>query len=198
MLNDGAVTGRNRRGLVLWAVSLVLLLLVFCSNYTGEKPALDYAWVLSEEDPASRTEAAQLKWRVAAAQNLTTFRGDILHSLVKHGFRIPFNRTQWSLFQPIVTCPPGQPLSRYPKAAAAGTGAAPWCRLEGMMDLDCVIYSLGSVGKCQNILFNNSQHCAGYGIPYYTLVYGSYSSVLQPDDHNELTRVNYLDSTGCR
>lgn len=51
----------------------------------------------------------------------------------------------WHLFSPVITCPPGRPLTKY----GQGDGSKLLCNLNGgvVTSTSCVIYSLGSNGE---------------------------------------------------
>jgi hypothetical protein len=136
---------------LLFSVAVVLLLLAVRRGYTSYAANNYDAVVTTYQEGNSRAtkRAENVDWQDAAAHNLTVYKERLLQSIVKHGFRTPFNRTQWSLFRPVVTCPPGQPLTRYPKAPAVD-GSKLLCSLDGVLHRDCVIYSLGSNGECHH------------------------------------------------
>lgn len=142
---------RNWSHVSLASFAVVLLLLAIRSSYTSHKAKEFDVIGTSVQEAKSRTAQTldNVDWHRAAAHNLTVFKEKLLQSIVKHGFRTPFNRTQWGLFRPVVTCPPGQPLTRYPKAAAVD-GSKLLCSLDGVLNRDCVIYSLGSNGACRD------------------------------------------------
>jgi hypothetical protein len=89
-------------------------------------------------------------WKAAAHANLTAFKSTILEAAQNSGNR-PFKRKMWSMFAPVVSCPPGRPLKRYPDAFEEehhGDGQKLLCSLEHeeTQTVGCVIYSMGSNG----------------------------------------------------
>jgi hypothetical protein len=89
-------------------------------------------------------------WKAAAHANLTAFKATILEAVQNSGNR-PFKREMWSMFAPVVSCPPGRPLKRYPDAFEEehhGDGQKLLCSLEEeeAQTVGCVIYSMGSNG----------------------------------------------------
>lgn len=89
-------------------------------------------------------------YTVAARRNLSDFQHRLL------SISVPFfgvSRASggrhnaanlWKLLDPIITCPPDQPLVRY---GPGGDGSKLLCKLPTFEDGACVIYSLGSNGK---------------------------------------------------
>lgn len=54
-----------------------------------------------------------------------------------------FDGTDWSYFQPFITCPPDRPMKRY---GGGGDGGKILCSLDTSLQStgSCVVYSLGS------------------------------------------------------
>eukprot|EP00775_Hariotina_reticulata_P000751 gene751-biopygen1496 len=109
------------------------------------------ALTLQEHGKSARDQ--QAAWQAAAHANLTAFRLSILESVQYSGNR-PFKRAMWPLFAPVVSCPPGRPLKRYPDAMEDqnhGDGQKLLCSLgdEAAQTVGCVIYSMGSNGDYQ-------------------------------------------------
>lgn len=89
----------------------------------------------------SLNKAAQPGWEAHALVNLTNYRNGLL-SLVR-----PYYGKQdfWSIFLPVISCPPNRPLTRY---GGTGDGSKLLCSLSvALQKKGCVIYSLGSNGE---------------------------------------------------
>jgi hypothetical protein len=98
----------------------------------------------------SSPEHSAAAWSAAAHANLTAFKESLLEAVQNSGNK-PFKRAMWSLFAPVVSCPPDRPLKRYPDAVKpAKDGQKILCSLEGekarAQTVGCIIYSLGSNG----------------------------------------------------
>jgi hypothetical protein len=104
-------------------------------------------------ESSRNTEAAgdHDAYTTAALRNLTDFRDRVLaigipFFGVAQASKGKYNATNlWKLLEPIITCPPDQPLTRY---GPGGDGSKQLCQLQEQRDdAPCVIYSLGSNGE---------------------------------------------------
>lgn len=85
--------------------------------------------------------AKQLGWEKHAKANLTNYKNNILSLVRPHYGKQGF----WSVFLPIISCPPDRPLTRY---GGTGDGSKLLCSLpSSLQQPGCVIYSLGSNGE---------------------------------------------------
>lgn len=131
---------------VLLAFGATVLILMYClgsdvKHCTGERAYRKMPWTAGE--PATN-RTAQLSphvvWERQALSNLSSYKSTLLNRMVSLWRKKEF----WSVHQPIVTCPPGRPLTRY---GGKGDGSKLLCGLTARLQReDCVIYSLGSNG----------------------------------------------------
>jgi hypothetical protein len=152
------------RGLTVLTIAAVALIVFMAVAYfgMGTRHMVDRATPVSLKPGRATliaavnhsTDAVGCKtldaYTAAALSNLTDFRERLLsigipYFGVDKASKGKNNATNlWKLLEPIISCPPDQPMTRY---GPGGDGSKLLCKLPEQKDGGCVIYSLGSHGK---------------------------------------------------
>lgn len=101
----------------------------------------------------------QSSWEMQATANLTSYRSTLLSQVRPHYGK----QNWWTVFLPVISCPPDRPLTRY---GGTGDGSKLLCSVSStsvLQEKGCIIYSLGSAGEenvvCSSIPALNFVSC---------------------------------------
>lgn len=137
------------------AVLLLISLLGSASVFGGGRAFRKMPWTAARQhaqQAPSTHGSAHIVWKRQALANLTSYKSTLLSRMVPLWGKKEF----WSVHRPIVTCPPGRPLTRY---GGNGDGSKLLCKLtDALQGGGCVIYSLGSNGT--SLQLGRSLHTA--------------------------------------
>lgn len=110
------------------------------------------AWKRPRPLGQQQTGRQATQWEQAARANLSSYRGGLLSHVRPYYGKKDF----WTVFLPVISCPPDRPLTRY---GGTGDGSKLLCKLSDQMQQEgCIVYSLGSKGKL-GVCYRLLSHC---------------------------------------